>query len=57
MSMVSAYRNFFSSERDSRRLCSSRELSLQRFTWDKLKKPKNIPENFRWDAPQEPSIT
>jgi hypothetical protein len=44
----STYRKVFSSERDIR-LCSSRELALlasQRLTWDKLKRPKNIPEDF-----------
>lgn len=52
MRVLSAYRKFFSSERDSRRLCSSRELALQSFTWDKLKRPKHIPEDIRLDTPQ-----
>ena len=50
--VLSAYRKCFSSERDSRRLCSSRELALQSFTWDKLKRPKHIPEDIRLDTPQ-----
>lgn len=44
LAVWSAYRNFFSSERASRRLCSSKELTSQRFTWDKLKRAKRIPE-------------
>ena len=57
VNILSAYRNVFSSERDGRRLCSSRELVSQRFTWDKLKRRRHILEDFRWDAPQGTSIT
>lgn len=47
LAVWSAYLNFFSSERASRRLCSSKELTSQRFTWDKLKTAKLIPEDCR----------
>ena len=57
MKVLSAYRKFLSSERDNRRLCSSRALASQRFTWDKLKRPKHIPEDFRLDTPQGSNIT
>lgn len=57
VNISSAYLNVFSSERDCRRLCRSRELVSQRFTWDKLKRPKHIPEDFRLDAPQRSSST
>lgn len=50
LAVLSAYRNFFSSERASRRLCRSKELASQRFTWDKLKRAKHIPEDFRMDS-------
>lgn len=46
---VSAYWNFFSSERARRTLCRSREPASQRFTWDKLQRAKRIPEGFRTD--------
>ena len=52
MKVLSTYLKFFSSERDSRRLCSSRELASQRFTWDKLKRSKHIPEDFRLNTLQ-----
>lgn len=53
MRISAAYLNVFSSERDTRRFFSSRELESQRFTWDKLKRPEHIPEDFRLDASQD----
>lgn len=57
VSVSTAYRNVFSSDTDSSRFSSNRELASQRFTWDKLKRPEHVPEDDRLDTPQASSTT
>lgn len=47
VNVLSTYRKFFSSERDSRRLCSSRELASQRFTLGQAGKVQAYSRGFQ----------